>query len=171
MTLFILVVSMLPINNSALAEEDRLPYAVGSSTFFIYDESRPYDRVGGVDVGVRTLITEIWYPVEHQANTIGTSVVIPALQIAIKRITTPVTRPAAFSLFYIFMNLAAMTSGWIIDALRSRFPRNPDNSLTGPWWDLGLVSFQFTYERAVILTSFSVSLGMIPAVFCCLKST
>ena len=105
------------------------------------------------------------------ALAIGTSVVIPALQIAIKRITTPVTRPAAFSLFYIFMNLAAMTSGWIIDALRSRFPRNPDNSLTGPWWDLGLVSFQFTYERAVILTSFSVSLGMIPAVFCCLKST
>lgn len=105
------------------------------------------------------------------ALAIGTSIVLPALQIAIKRITTPVTRPAAFSLFYVFMNIAAMMSGWIIDALRSRYPRNPDNSLTGPWWDLGISRFQFTYERAIILTAFSVSLGLIPAVFCCLKST
>lgn len=42
------------------------PYAVGSRTLFVYDETRPYDRVGGVKVGVRSLITEIWYPVEHK---------------------------------------------------------------------------------------------------------
>lgn len=106
------------------------------------------------------------------ALAMGTSVVLPALQIAIKRITTPVTRPAAFSLFYIFMNIAAMISGWTIDALRAKYPRDPvTNKPTGPDWDLGFTSFKFTYERAVILTSFSVSLGMIPAVFCCLKST
>jgi dienelactone hydrolase len=41
------------------------PYAIGSSTFFIHDSSRPFDSVAGVDSGIRTLITEIWYPVDH----------------------------------------------------------------------------------------------------------
>ncbi len=45
------------------------PYAVGSSTFFIHDESRGYDHVAGIDDGVRTLIAEIWYPVEHESVT------------------------------------------------------------------------------------------------------
>lgn len=45
------------------------PYAVGSSTFFIHDESRGYDNVAGIEDGVRTLITEIWYPVEHDSFT------------------------------------------------------------------------------------------------------
>ena len=43
------------------------PYAVGSRTIFIHDESRSYDGVVGIDTGVRTLITEIWYPVEHDS--------------------------------------------------------------------------------------------------------
>lgn len=42
-----------------------LPYSVGSQTFVIHDPSRPYDDVAGVDHGVRTMITEVWYPVEH----------------------------------------------------------------------------------------------------------
>ncbi len=42
------------------------PYAVGSSTVFIHDDSRPFDAVAGVNSGVRTLITEIWYPVAHE---------------------------------------------------------------------------------------------------------
>ena len=41
------------------------PYAIGNSTIFIHDESRPYDSVNGIDEGIRTLITEIWYPVDH----------------------------------------------------------------------------------------------------------
>lgn len=41
------------------------PFAVGSTTVFIHDESRPFDSVGGLDSGVRTLITELWYPTEH----------------------------------------------------------------------------------------------------------
>lgn len=44
-----------------------IPYAVGSSTFFIHDDSRGYDNVAGIDEGIRTLITEIWYPVNHDA--------------------------------------------------------------------------------------------------------
>jgi predicted dienelactone hydrolase len=42
------------------------PYAVGSSTIFIHDSSRSYDRVTGVDTGIRILIAEIWYPVDHE---------------------------------------------------------------------------------------------------------
>ena len=42
------------------------PFAVGSSTFFIHDKSRPYDSVAGVNVGVRSMITEVWYPVDHK---------------------------------------------------------------------------------------------------------
>lgn len=41
------------------------PYAVGSSTVFIHDDTRSFDAVAGVNSGVRTLITEIWYPVAH----------------------------------------------------------------------------------------------------------
>lgn len=46
--------------------DHKLPYSVGSQTRFIHDSSRPYDAVGGVDVGIRSLITEVWYPVEHK---------------------------------------------------------------------------------------------------------
>lgn len=40
-------------------------FAVGSTSLFIHDQSRPFDAVAGVESGVRTLITEIWYPVDH----------------------------------------------------------------------------------------------------------
>ncbi|RLQ20651.1 acetylhydrolase [Seongchinamella sediminis] len=43
--------------------------AVGSRTFFIHDHSRPFDAVGGVDSGVRSLITEIWYPARVTADS------------------------------------------------------------------------------------------------------
>ena len=43
------------------------PYAIGSKTFFIHDNSRPYDSVAGISTGIRTLLTEIWYPVSHDA--------------------------------------------------------------------------------------------------------
>lgn len=39
-------------------------YAVGSTTFFIHDDSRPYDAVAGVNTGIRSLITELWYPTD-----------------------------------------------------------------------------------------------------------
>jgi len=47
------------------------PYAIGSSTMFIHDPSRSYDSVAGVDDGIRILITEIWYPVDHDAVSTG----------------------------------------------------------------------------------------------------
>lgn len=47
------------------------PFAIGSSTFFIQDATRPYDSVGGIDDGIRTMITEIWYPVNHDAVASG----------------------------------------------------------------------------------------------------
>lgn len=52
------------MTNEALS--DAAPYAVGSSTRFIHDDSRPYDSVAGIDVGIRSLLTEVWYPVSHQ---------------------------------------------------------------------------------------------------------
>ena len=42
------------------------PYSIGSSTFFIHDDSRGYDTTAGINEGVRTLLTEIWYPVDHE---------------------------------------------------------------------------------------------------------
>ncbi|GAB3091498.1 acetylhydrolase [Aestuariicella hydrocarbonica] len=39
-------------------------YSVGNTTVFIHDKSRAYDSVAGVNTGVRTLITEIWYPAD-----------------------------------------------------------------------------------------------------------
>ena len=41
------------------------PFAIGSTTIFIHDSSRPYDSVAGIQSGIRTLITEVWYPVDH----------------------------------------------------------------------------------------------------------
>ena len=58
-------------SNSESNNKLKAPYAIGSKTFFIHDESRPFDSVAGVDVGVRSLLTEIWYPVEHDAVTGG----------------------------------------------------------------------------------------------------
>ncbi len=40
-------------------------FAVGSRTIFIHDYSRPFDSVAGIKTGVRSLITEVWYPVDH----------------------------------------------------------------------------------------------------------
>ena len=46
-------------------------HAVGSTTIFIHDDTRPYDNVAGIDTGMRTLITEIWYPVHHDDAASG----------------------------------------------------------------------------------------------------
>lgn len=42
-------------------------YGVGSNTLFIHDETRGFDSVGGVPEGIRTLITEVWYPVAFES--------------------------------------------------------------------------------------------------------
>ena len=47
------------------------PYAVGSQTFFIHDDTRPYDSVGGAEDGIRILVTEVWYPVEPAVAASG----------------------------------------------------------------------------------------------------
>lgn len=47
------------------------PYAVGNKTVFIHDAGRPADQVAGISLGVRTLITEIWYPVDRQTITVA----------------------------------------------------------------------------------------------------
>ena len=47
------------------------PFAVGSATFFIHDQSRAFDAVAGVDSGVRSLITEVWYPVDPAVAAAG----------------------------------------------------------------------------------------------------
>ena len=52
---------------STVVADYTTPYAVGSTTRFIHDSSRSYDSVGGVDSGIRILLTEIWYPVDHAA--------------------------------------------------------------------------------------------------------
>jgi dienelactone hydrolase len=64
-------VQTLAIESEAESTHDA-PYAVGSSTLFIHDDSRSYDSVTGVDTGIRTLITEIWYPVDHDTIADGT---------------------------------------------------------------------------------------------------
>lgn len=60
-----------PTTESIPAPDRETPYAVGSTTFFIHDESRPYDSVTGVNEGIRTLITEVWYPVDHAVAESG----------------------------------------------------------------------------------------------------
>jgi dienelactone hydrolase len=50
------------------AEASGPAYAVGSRTFFIHDESRSFDSVAGVDTGIRSLITEVWYPIDADAT-------------------------------------------------------------------------------------------------------
>jgi len=59
------------------------PYAVGVKTLFIHDESRPYDALAGVNVGVRSLLTEVWYPVDHSSLTNEKESEAPAYQQAI----------------------------------------------------------------------------------------
>lgn len=47
-------------------EATRTPFAVGSTTRFIRDTSRRYDSVAGVYDGIRTLVTEVWYPISWE---------------------------------------------------------------------------------------------------------
>ena len=62
--LFNLVVQSNEIQSwNAIAEQS--PFLTGSRTIFIHDFSRSFDKVGGIDSGVRTLIAEIWYPVDR----------------------------------------------------------------------------------------------------------
>lgn len=42
-------------------------FAVGNTTRFIHDPSRGYDEAAGVTAGIRTLITEAWYPADPEA--------------------------------------------------------------------------------------------------------
>jgi len=74
----ILAIAICMLAVSACQRQDNIagwvadtPYAVGSTTFFIHDEARSYDSVAGIDSGVRTLITEAWYPVAHAAVKSG----------------------------------------------------------------------------------------------------
>lgn len=50
-------------SHAAAAPPSAPPYGVGNTTFFIHDPSRGFDEAAGVKTGVRTLITELWYPV------------------------------------------------------------------------------------------------------------
>ncbi len=51
--------------NTQRVNQPQFPHAVGSTTVFVHDPSRPFDAVGGVSTGERTLITEIWYPADN----------------------------------------------------------------------------------------------------------
>ena len=62
----VVVTLLLSTTSCAMPDPPSTPYAVGVKTLFIHDKSRPYDAVAGVDKGVRSLITEVWYPVSHK---------------------------------------------------------------------------------------------------------
>lgn len=47
------------------------PFAVGNTTLFVHDTDRGYDEAAGVESGIRTLIAEVWYPVEREAVRTG----------------------------------------------------------------------------------------------------
>jgi dienelactone hydrolase len=53
------------VDSPSPAPSKSTPYAVGSMTRFFHDETRGFDRTGGIDSGIRVLPTEIWYPVSH----------------------------------------------------------------------------------------------------------
>jgi len=63
--LIALIAVLLAIPSAWVSAADSTPFAVGSMTRFFHDETRSFDSVAGVDTGVRVLLTEIWYPVDH----------------------------------------------------------------------------------------------------------
>ena len=71
----ILFCALVPLADSARSDIEAAsitpPYAVGNTTRFIHDAGRGYDAAAGVDFGVRTLITEVWYPVRHKSIASG----------------------------------------------------------------------------------------------------
>jgi dienelactone hydrolase len=60
------LVVVLAIQSAPAPAGEPAPFAVGSMTRFFHDDGRPFDSVAGVDSGVRVLLTEIWYPVDHE---------------------------------------------------------------------------------------------------------
>jgi dienelactone hydrolase len=57
--------AFLILLSTPVCSDNAAPFAVGSMTRFFHDESRGFDAVAGVNSGVRVLLTEIWYPVNH----------------------------------------------------------------------------------------------------------
>jgi len=57
--------AFLILLSTPISSDEATPFAVGSMTRFFHDESRTFDAVAGVNSGVRVLLTEIWYPVNH----------------------------------------------------------------------------------------------------------
>ncbi len=55
----------------APAPRPETAYAVGSTTRFIHDHSRGFDSVAGNNAGLRILIAEVWYPVDHGTAASG----------------------------------------------------------------------------------------------------
>lgn len=60
--------------------------------------------------------------------SIGTALIIPILQIAIKRVVKAELRSAAFAGFYMAMNIGALLSGIVIDGLRLALPPGKDKA-------------------------------------------
>jgi len=65
-TISFIFAGLVALSTTAAKSDFDEPYAVGSTTRFYHDESRPFDSVAGVDSGVRVLLTEIWYPVARE---------------------------------------------------------------------------------------------------------
>jgi hypothetical protein len=57
--------AFLILLSTPASSDTAAPFAVGSMTRFFHDEARTFDAVAGVNSGVRVLLTEIWYPVNH----------------------------------------------------------------------------------------------------------
>jgi len=70
-----------------------------------------------ITTDVRTILSILF-----TALPLGASMGIPVMQIAIKRYTKTVNRTVSFSIFYVMMNLAAITAAPMIDIVHTYFP-------------------------------------------------
>lgn len=109
---------------------------------------------------------------------VGQSMGIPVLATGIRRYTVERDRGFAFGVFYSFMNVAALLSGWVVDWLnlvlggrapKTMLPTTDDagtSSRTGPPTAGTLEQGAFSANRIVVLTGAAASgLGLLLALF------
>ncbi|KAF4729309.1 hypothetical protein FOZ62_026881 [Perkinsus olseni] len=100
-----------------------------------------------------TYSTHVLAAVLFTVLPIGGALGIPVMQIAIKRFTEGEDRSTAFSMFYVIMNVAAITAAPCIDAFHRAFPRGIALALAGGDVHITVSSYRILFLTGAFVTA------------------
>ncbi|KAF4675516.1 hypothetical protein FOL47_007654 [Perkinsus chesapeaki] len=108
-----------------------------------------------------TYSTHVLAAVLFTSLPIGGALGIPVMQIAIKRFTEGEDRSTAFSMFYVIMNIAAITAAPCIDAFHRSFPRGVALALAGGDIHITVSSYRILFLTGAFVTALCLIICLI----------